>query len=78
MHDIWNPWHGCVKVSEGCAHCYMYYLDKVRGQADGSEIYRTANMRYPLAKDRNGNYKIRPGAAGCGIFSADEATGARA
>ena len=56
MHDIWNPWHGCVKVSEGCAHCYMYYLDKVRGQADGSEIYRTANMRYPLAKDRNGNY----------------------
>lgn len=61
MHDIWNPWHGCVKVSEGCAHCYMYYLDKVRGQADGSEIYRTANMRYPLAKDRNGNYKIRPG-----------------
>ena len=46
MHDIWNPWHGCVKVSEGCAHCYMYYLDKVRGQADGSEIYRTANMRW--------------------------------
>ncbi len=18
MHDIWNPWHGCVKCSEGC------------------------------------------------------------
>lgn len=61
MHDIWNPWHGCVKVSEGCAHCYMYYLDRVRGQADGSKIYRTANMRYPLARDRAGNYKIRPG-----------------
>lgn len=61
VHDIWNPWHGCVKVSEGCAHCYMYYLDRVRGGADGSEIYRTANMRYPLARDRHGNYKIRPG-----------------
>ena len=24
---IWNPWHGCHKVSEGCAHCYMYFLD---------------------------------------------------
>ncbi len=20
MHDIWNPWHGCVKCSEGCQH----------------------------------------------------------
>ena len=19
MHDIWNPWHGCHRVSEGCA-----------------------------------------------------------
>ena len=18
MHDIWNPWHGCKKISEGC------------------------------------------------------------
>ena len=24
---IWNPWHGCHKVSEGCEHCYMYFLD---------------------------------------------------
>ena len=27
MHDIWNPWHGCRKCSEGCQNCYMYYLD---------------------------------------------------
>ena len=38
MHDIWNPWHGCVKKSEGCQHCYMYFLDKQRN-ADGSKIY---------------------------------------
>lgn len=25
----WNPWHGCQKVSPGCAHCYMY-RDKLR------------------------------------------------
>ena len=61
MHDIWNPWHGCVKISEGCDHCYMYYLDRVRAGDDGARIYRTANMRYPLAKDRCGNYKIRAG-----------------
>ena len=23
MHDIWNPWHGCVKYSEGCMNCYI-------------------------------------------------------
>jgi len=27
MHDIWNPWHGCHKCSEGCLNCYFYYLD---------------------------------------------------
>jgi protein gp37 len=20
----WNPWRGCIKVSPGCKHCYMY------------------------------------------------------
>ena len=40
MHDIWNPWHGCKKCSEGCMNCYMYYLDSLR-EKDGGEIYRT-------------------------------------
>lgn len=61
MHDIWNPWHGCVKISEGCQNCYMYYLDRANGR-DGSSIYRTkAGFRYPLRKDRSGNYVVKPG-----------------
>lgn len=60
MHDIWNPWHGCVKCSEGCEYCYMYFLDKMRDK-DGAEIYRTSNARYPLSKDRKGRYKIQSG-----------------
>ncbi|MBQ1515443.1 MAG: DUF5131 family protein, partial [Lachnospiraceae bacterium] len=60
MHDIWNPWHGCVKCSEGCENCYMYFLDGMR-EKDGSEIYLTANARYPLSRDRKGRYKIRSG-----------------
>ena len=60
MHDIWNPWHGCRKISEGCRHCYMYFLDRTRDHS-GSEIYRTANFDYPLQKNRNGSYKIRSG-----------------
>lgn len=61
MHDIWNPWHGCKKCSEGCQNCYMFYLDAQRGQ-DGGKIYRTkAGFRYPLSKTRSGEYKVRSG-----------------
>ena len=61
MHDIWNPWHGCKKCSEGCEHCYMYFLDKMRDQ-DGSRIYKTkTGFNYPLQKDKNGSYKIKSG-----------------
>lgn len=61
MHDIWNPWHGCVKCSEGCQHCYMYFLDGLRGK-QGGDIYRTkAGFRYPLQKDREGRYKVQSG-----------------
>ena len=61
MHDIWNPWHGCIKKSEGCENCYMYFLDKQRN-ADGRKIYKVKiNFDYPLHKDKNGHYKIKSG-----------------
>ncbi|NTW72167.1 MAG: DUF5131 family protein, partial [Eubacteriaceae bacterium] len=61
MHDIWNPWHGCVKCSEGCQHCYMYFLDRMH-QKNGSDIYKVkASFRYPIQRDRQGNYKIKSG-----------------
>lgn len=60
MHDIWNPWHGCVKASEGCAHCYMFFLDRMRGE-DGGKIYRTQNFNYPLQRKRGGGYKVASG-----------------
>ncbi len=61
MHDIWNPWHGCKKISEGCENCYMYFLDAQRDKS-GADIYRVKNnFDYPLHKDRSGNYKIRSG-----------------
>lgn len=61
MHDIWNPWHGCVKCSEGCENCYMYFLDKIRDK-DGRRIYRTkAGTQYPLSKNRQGEFKVKSG-----------------
>ncbi len=38
----------------------MYFLDRMRDK-DGAEIYRTANVRYPLSRDRKGRYKIQSG-----------------
>ena len=61
MHSNWNPWHGCIKCSEGCQHCYVYYLDAMRGKS-GSDIYKTkTGFRYPLSKDRRGRFKIQSG-----------------
>jgi protein gp37 len=61
MHDIWNPWHGCNKKSEGCENCYMYFLDAQR-EKSGADIYRVKNnFDYPLHKDKNGEYKIKSG-----------------
>ncbi|MDE5917256.1 MAG: phage Gp37/Gp68 family protein [Oscillospiraceae bacterium] len=54
MHDIWNPWHGCIKISEGCDNCYMYFLDRIRNK-NGMEIYSTQNFDYQLKKYRKGN-----------------------
>lgn len=57
---IWNPWHGCHKISEGCEHCYMYFLDRKRG-IDTANVFRTENFDLPLRKDRYGRFKIEPG-----------------
>lgn len=57
---IWNPWHGCHKVSEGCQHCYMYFLDRMRG-IDTSKMSRNANFDMPLKRGRDGRFKVAPG-----------------
>lgn len=62
MHDIWNLWHGCKKISEGCQNCYMYHLDKSRNADIKSNIVTlTNNFDYPLKKDRFKEYKIKSG-----------------
>lgn len=61
MHDIWNPWHGCIKKSEGCQNCYMYFLDRQRGK-NGADVFKVGNnFDYPLQKDKSGHYKIAAG-----------------
>ena len=40
-NHTWNPWHGCRKVSAGCANCYMFREKKRFGQ-DPEKVVRSA------------------------------------
>lgn len=54
---IWNPWHGCHKISPGCANCYVYRRDTGIGK-DAGMIYKTGNFDLPLSKNKKGEYKL--------------------
>lgn len=54
---IWNPWHGCRKISPGCANCYVYRRDESIGK-DASVVSKTADYDLPLKKNRQGQYKL--------------------
>ena len=54
---IWNPWHGCRKISSGCANCYVYRRDESVGK-DASVVARTGDYDLPVRKDRKGAYKL--------------------
>ncbi len=68
---IWNPWHGCHRCSEGCAHCFVFYLDGKRG-VDSDTVRRSkTNFQLPLKKDRVGNYKVVSGTEVATCFTSD-------
>ncbi len=55
----WNPWHGCTKVSPGCAKCYVYRRDAEYGK-DASVVTKTSSFDLPVRKDRKKQYKLKP------------------
>lgn len=57
----WNPWHGCVKCSPGCANCFVYQMDKRYGR-DTTKVEKVkTNFNLPIKRDRQGNYKYPAG-----------------
>ena len=56
---MWNPWHGCTKISPGCARCYVYRRDAMYGK-DASVVKKTAVFNLPVRKNRQGQYKLQP------------------
>ena len=52
----WNLWHGCKKVSPGCANCYMFRRDEEYGK-DPTNVHKTSSFNLPVRKYRSGPYK---------------------
>ncbi len=69
---MWNPWHGCHKISAGCKHCYVYREDAAFGTATPSnEVRKTASFNLPIKRDRKKNWKFPSGTEFALCFTSD-------
>lgn len=57
---VWNPWHGCHKLSPGCANCYVYRSD-ARYDRNAAEVKKTADFALPMRRGKGRQYVIAPG-----------------
>lgn len=69
---MWNPWHGCHKISAGCKHCYVYREDAARGASvPTSEVRKTGSFNLPIKRDRKKNWKFTSGTEFALCFTSD-------
>lgn len=76
---MYNPWHGCHRISPGCRNCYVYARDAQCGR-DASIVAKTASFDLPIRKKRDGSYKLPSGelfTCGTSDFFVEEADGWR-
>ncbi len=70
----WNLWHGCTRVSAGCAHCYVFRRDAEFGR-DTTQVKKTQAFTLPVRKHRagpeKGRYKYPPGTEFLTCFTSD-------
>ncbi len=66
----YNPWHGCIKYSEGCKNCYVYRMDAQYGR-DPSDIKVTNQINLPIIKNRKGEYKYPSGTVFFTCYTSD-------
>ncbi len=55
--QVWNPWHGCHKISPGCQNCYMFRRD-AEFEKDSTQVRKTASFSLPVQRRRDGGYKL--------------------
>ena len=67
---MWNPWRGCHKYSDGCKFCYIHKGDAKRG-VNTNLIVKEAGFEAPIARGKNGEYKMKSGQMVYLCFSSD-------
>ena len=67
---MWNPWHGCHRKSEGCAHCYVFRRDAEHG-IDTNAVRQTADFLLPMRRDRAHRWKVPAGTLLFTCFTSD-------
>ena len=69
---MWNPWHGCHKISAGCRHCYVYREDAAFGTTvPTAEVRKTSSFNMPLRLDRRKQLKFPSGTEFALCFTSD-------
>ena len=69
---IWNPWHGCHKISTGCKHCYVFREDAAFGaEIPTNQIRQTSSFSLPVKRDRKKNWKFPSGTTFGLCFTSD-------
>lgn len=69
---MWNPWHGCRKISAGCKHCYVYREDAAFGTVlPTHEVHKTGSFSLPMKRDRKRNWKFPSGTEFALCFTSD-------
>ena len=56
MHDIWNPWHGCVKISEGWEN--VFFNVSCENQRRAKEIHTVTDISLPILTSHQKFYAI--------------------
>ena len=67
---MWNLWHGCCKLSEGCQNCYVYRTDAKYGR-DSSIVQKNKDFDLPIRRKKKGDYQCLTGTFFWTCFTSD-------
>lgn len=70
MEKMWNLWHGCRKLSDGCKNCYVYKMD-AQYDRDASKTFKTKAFDLPIRKRKSGAYLFPSGTFFWTCFTSD-------
>lgn len=57
--SVWNPWHGCHRISSGCRFCPVFQKDYKYGR-NPDLVFKTKSFDLPMRMDRTQHYRLNP------------------